>query len=163
MENNRDDNVFYRMRMSLNQGKGIPIAELSRRIGVSASRISGLELGRREPTKEQLLAYHKYFDIPIEVFLTSKEPKSVSIPTVSNFMELPENDRYREITKVLYNTVFGKYILDNLGVILMDDKANKRIAQTKLKEIFDFCETGAYRNMTNIEILLTMEDIMSDL
>ena len=45
----------------------------------------------------------------------------------------------------------------------MDDKANKHIAQTKLIEIFDFCETGAYKNMTNIEILLTMEDIMSDL
>lgn len=156
----KEDNIFYRMRMSCNNGKGMTIAALSKELGVSKARISGLELGHREPTKEQLLAYHKYFDLPIEIFLTS-EAKSAEIPKVSNFMSLPENDRYREITQVLYNTVFGKYILDNLGVILMDDRENKEIALKKLEEIFDFCRAGTYKNMTNIEILLTMEDIMN--
>lgn len=60
---------FAQIAKDLREGTGLSQQKLSKKIGISASGIGHLELGRNEPTASTLILYSKFFNVPVEELL----------------------------------------------------------------------------------------------
>lgn len=87
-------NIGARLR-SLREAKNITIYKLAKETGISQNHISGIELGKRQPTLETLtrllapldLTLVELFNEDTEVMYPSKEEKQL----IENYRHLPQD------------------------------------------------------------------------
>ncbi len=68
---------FKELRLEKNQNemKDYPAKDLSKDLGITQSRISDLETGKREPTLSELQKYHEHFNVPYEYLLGENDSR----------------------------------------------------------------------------------------
>ncbi len=79
------------------QTKVLKKKELAKELGICESRMSQIENGDKKPSIKELIAYHKYFNVPVDYLLGFTDSKQYE--NVSTSRELGLSDKAIEVLK----------------------------------------------------------------
>ena len=79
------NNITY-WRSTMNEGKGISLAHLARRVGVGRSFVTKLEKGSAQPGAELMFRVARYFKQPVEAIFNHVDRADISSLHISDIL-----------------------------------------------------------------------------
>lgn len=130
MSERNNKNRFYQLRCELynkETKRDYPIKKLSEEIGIAAPKISELELDVRNATLNELIAYNKRFNVPIDYLLGITNSRTYESTGSSFTIGLSDKSiqvlkEWNELKKSPFNGIngYGGTDIDALNLLLED-------------------------------------------